>query len=282
MTSSPGWSLARRIGFRFAFAFGVLLIYPFPINLIPEAGRLEAAMNKPLEAGTSWLAETVLGLPAPPSEFNASGDRTFDYVQLLLIAILAVLGAVVWTLADRRRRAYPGLAAGLLVVLRYFLAHAMLVYGFLKIMRLQFPELDPYRFDEPIGELSPMGLLWTFMASSKPYTIIAGVSEAIGGVLLLWRRTATLGALVVIPVMTNVVLLNYCYDVPVKLYSTGLLILAIVIASPSLRRLLGAALGRATPEVPPWAGRIAARGPRRSTARGGSPRSSPTASSIRR
>src|SRR5437762_2745754 len=122
MTSSSGWSLARRIGFRFGFVFGALLIYPFPINMIPKADWLETAMNKPLEWGTGWLAQSVLGLPDPPSEFNGSGDRTFDYVQLLLIASLAVLGATVWSIADRRRRAYPRLAGGSLVVLRYFLA----------------------------------------------------------------------------------------------------------------------------------------------------------------
>ena len=44
--------------------------------------------------------------------------------------------------------------------------------------------------------------------------------ECVVVVLLLSRRTATLGALVCLAVMTNVALLNWAYGVPVKLYST--------------------------------------------------------------
>ena len=51
------------------------------------------------------------------------------------------------------------------------------------------------------------------------------------------RRTTLLGALVTAATMTNVVMLNFCYDVPVKLYSTHLLLTALVIAAPDLRRL---------------------------------------------
>jgi hypothetical protein len=102
-----------------------------------------------------------------------------------------------------------------------------------------------------MGDNSPMRMLWAFMGYSLPYTVFAGLAEATGGVLLLWRRTATLGAMVVCAVMTNVVLLNFCYDVPVKLYSMQLLIMAFVVALPGLRRVVAAALGHATAAVPP-------------------------------
>ncbi|MGH2900108.1 MAG: hypothetical protein ACRDMZ_15645, partial [Solirubrobacteraceae bacterium] len=93
--------------------------------------------------------------------------------------------------------------------------------------------------------------LWAFMGYSLPYTFFAGFMEALGGVLLMWRRTTTLGALVLVAVLTNVVLMNFCYDVPVKIWSSELLAMAIVIAAPDVRRMLAAVLGRATPEVPP-------------------------------
>lgn len=267
MTSSPGWGIVRRIGFRFGVVVGALVVFPFPIGAIPKTEGLADALGKPFEWGGSWLAQNVLGIADPPNVTTGSGDRTFDYVQLLLIASVGVLGTIVWSIVDRRRRAYPRLAAAAIVVLRYVLGQAMLRYGFSKIFKLQFPDLQPGRLEERIGEMSPMGLVWTFMGYSRPYTMFAGFAEAIGGALLLWRRTATIGALVIIPVMTNVVLLNFCYDVPVKVYSTELLVMAIVIASPSFRRLLGAVLGRAVAEVPPrvrmsplgeWTRRIAA------------------------
>ena len=110
-------------------------------------------------------------------------------------------------------------------------------YGFAKVFPLQFtfPRLD--RLIEPFNQFSPMGLLWTFMGYSKAYTIFSGAAEVTGGLLLLFRRTATLGAMVSAAVMLNVVMLNFCYDVPVKLYSLNLLLMAIFLMTPDLGRL---------------------------------------------
>jgi hypothetical protein len=96
-----------------------------------------------------------------------------------------------------------------------------------------------------------MGLLWTFMGASRPYSLFAGFVEALGGVLLLWRPTYVAGALVAMAAMGNVVALNLCYDVPVKLLSMQLFVMAAVIFAPHARRVIGALLGRAVPEVPP-------------------------------
>jgi uncharacterized membrane protein YphA (DoxX/SURF4 family) len=250
MTSTSEWSVAPRIGFRFAFVVGVLVVFPFPIGTIPWTDGLETALGKPLAWGTEWLSG-VVGAPAPWPGPNGSGDRAYDHVHLLLIMLLGVVVATVWSVIDRRRRAYPQLAAGALVVVRYYLAWAMLYYGVSKIMKQQFYDVAPTVLHQRLGQTQPMRLLWAFMGYSLPYTVFAGVAETVGGVLLLWRRTASLGALVVIAVMTNVVMMNFCYDVPAKLWSSELLIMALTIALPTLRRLIGAVLGRAVAEVPP-------------------------------
>jgi hypothetical protein len=82
-----------------------------------------------------------------------------------------------------------------------------------------------------------MGVLWSFMGASTAYTMFAGFCEAIPGFLLLFRRTTTVGALMASAVMLNVVMLNLCYDVPVKLYSMNLLLMATFLAAPDFRRL---------------------------------------------
>jgi hypothetical protein len=82
-----------------------------------------------------------------------------------------------------------------------------------------------------------MGLLWTFMGASKSYNIFSGLGEMLGGLLLLTRRTTTLGALVSSAVLVNIVMLNFSYDVPVKLYSCHLLAMAVLLMAPDARRL---------------------------------------------
>jgi hypothetical protein len=90
------------------------------------------------------------------------------------------------------------------------------------------------------GESSPMGLLWTFMGVSPAYQMFAGLAEIVPGLLLLFRRTALLGALLAMATMGNVVALNFCYDVPVKLYSSHLLVASLVILGPEVPRLFRA------------------------------------------
>jgi hypothetical protein len=170
-------------------------------------------------------------------------------VFLLLVILLSTIGTAVWSLIDRRSTAHPRLAAGALVVLRYYLALTLLTYAFAKLA--QFPAPTPSRLDQRVGDMSPMAMLWTFMGSSRPYALFGGVIEGLGGLLLLWRRGYVAGTLVGMAALSNVVMLNFCYDVPVKLYSAQLLLLSMVLFAPHARRIIGALLGRAVPEVPP-------------------------------
>jgi len=243
------WSPARRVAFRFGFVLAALLLFPFPLHAIPKTTWLTEILIWPLGALVRWFATDVLGTGELAAQPTGSGDTTQAHVQLLVIAILAAIGAAVWSALDRRRAAYPRLAAALIVALRYYLGFILLVYALAKLT--QFPSPSPARLDQRVGELSPMGLLWTFMGSSPPYALFAGFAEGLAGVLLLWRRTYVAGALIAIASMANVVALNLCYDVPVKLFSLQLLLMGVVIFAPHAPRLLRAVLGHAVGEVPP-------------------------------
>jgi hypothetical protein len=134
---------------------------------------------------------------------------------------------------------------------RYTLAFTLFGYGFAKVFPLQFPYPQLSRMIEPFGDFSPMGVLWSFMGSSPAYTMFAGAAEVAGGALLLFPSTTTLGALFSAATLLNVVVLNFCYDVPVKLYSSNLLLMAVFLMAPDLGKLfnflvLHRAAGRAT------------------------------------
>src|SRR5215470_17339677 len=126
------WSLSQRVAFRFGVVFGAITLYPLPIGLIPKTDWLAEYMTKPLDWLTEWFGESVLGLDVPPIVPTGSGDTLRAHLWLLLTAILAAIGCAVWSAIDERkqRRAYPRLADGALIVLRYSLAIAMFSYGF--------------------------------------------------------------------------------------------------------------------------------------------------------
>src|SRR5205814_673740 len=85
-------------------------------------------------------------------------------------------------------------------------------------------------------------LLWNFMGSSQPYTIFSGLLELSGAVLLIFRRTALVGALLAGAVLTNVLVLDICYDVPVKTFAAHLVAMCAFLVAPELRRLAEALL----------------------------------------
>jgi hypothetical protein len=180
------------------------------------------------------MAVHIFGLSGPVTVYHptGSGDTTLDYIQVLCFLVTAGLGAIFWSLIDRSRPHYRTLYAWLRLLVRFTLAFTLLGYGFAKVYPLQFAPPFPSMLAQTYGEASPMGLLWTFMSASTPYRIFTGIAEVTAGVLLLFHRTAILGALSAAAVMLNVVLLNFCYDVPVKLYSSHLLLMSVFLLAP--------------------------------------------------
>jgi hypothetical protein len=236
---NPAWGPGQRALFRFVFCYLVLYILPFPLDVIPVYGEvLQQSYREIWRPVPLWVGEHVFGIAVRARPYGR-GDSTYGYVLIFCYVILALAATAVWTLLDRRRANYARLYAWLRVYVRFELATVMIGYGAYKVIPEQFGTPLPSDLLEPIGEGSPMGLLWTFMGTSIPYVIFSGAAEMLGALLLLARCTTLFGALVCIGVLSNVVMLNMSYDVPVKLYSSHLLLMAVFLAAPDLRRLAG-------------------------------------------
>lgn len=216
------------------------------------------AFIAPLEPLTNlvipWIGHTLLGIEREIGvAMTGSGDTTASYIRLLLHVVVAGAGTLLWTLlAGPRAHDRRGLH-WFTFALRLAVAMSMLVYGLAKLGEGQFGSPTDARMLQSYGDSSPMGLLWTFMGHSKTYSSFTGMAEVLGGLLLLSRRTTTLGALVVVGVMSNVVMLNFCYDVPVKLYSTRLLVWALFLTALDRHRLYAffANTGDTKPRIQP-------------------------------
>ena len=234
--SPPRPDVARAYALRFAFVyFGLFAIYA-------QATEDFDWMVRPVLRGwyvlVHWVGEAVFGLGDFATASNGSGDKICDWVSIFCIAWLALLGAALWTALDRRRAHEDRLRAVLRVIVRYALAFTLLGYGVAKLSCHQFPAPGLRRLDEHYGNSSPMGLLWTFMGSSPTYQVFSGAAEVLGSMLLLWRRTTLLGALVLATVLVNIVLLNFCYDVCVKINSVHYLVMCAWLIAPDAGRLL--------------------------------------------
>ena len=232
----PVWSPVKWVLFRFVFSYLVLYSFPFPLFYIPYVGMGFMWYFQMWGKLVPWVGQQLFGVTITVQP-NGSGDTTYNYVQVFCYFVIAAIATLVWSLLDRRRRNYARLYEWLRIYTRFVLAVAMVGYGAFKVIPSQFPAPSFDRLMQPYGDSSPMGILWTFMGASVAYNVFAGLGELVGGLLLVFRRTTLLGALVCIGVMSNVAMLNFSYDVPVKLYSVHLLLMAVFLAAHDLRRL---------------------------------------------
>ncbi len=237
--SSINWDSATKVAFRFFAIFFILSVFPFPLDIIPYIGDWARICYKWIwDPTVQWMGNHLLGVEGEIVEkMSGSGDKLYDWVSLFATTVVSALGCFAWSVMDRQRAAYPRFYEFLIIFLRYYLAFTLFGYGFAKVFHSQMPPPTMSRLMQPYGNSSPMGLLWTFVGLSKAYSAYTGWAEVLGGILLLFRRTTMIGALVTAVVMFNVMVLNYCFDVPVKIYSTLLCAMAIFIAAPDIKRL---------------------------------------------
>jgi hypothetical protein len=201
-----------------------------------------------------WIAEHVFHLAAntPEAQLGDNGDTAAEYCRLLVGVVVAMIAASAWTFADRRSPRAPWVDEALRVLLRYAIVLGLAGYAIAKIVPLQFGHSRPEWLESRVGETSPMGILWRMMETSRAYSLFGGVMELVAIALLSFRRTATLGALACIAVMTNVAMMNLCYGVPVKLYSMMVTVSAAVLVAYDARRLADLLVfHRATAAAPP-------------------------------
>ncbi len=229
-TREREWSLTTRVAFRFTSVF---LLLQAPLFVWPLAGPAVAAWDPLVKAA----AQSLFGLKADVLP-NGSGDTTWNWVQLFLTVAISVVATLLWSVIELRATSYPRLHRWLRVYVRFALAATLIFYGAVKVFPSQFPPPSLDRLLTPMGDASPMGLLWAFMGASFAYNVFTGAGEVLAGLLLTTRRTTLAGALLGGAIMTHVAALNFMYDVPVKIFSSLLVFMALVLIAPDAKRLL--------------------------------------------
>jgi uncharacterized membrane protein YphA (DoxX/SURF4 family) len=231
----PRWSLATRIAFRFLFSY-YTLAYLLPL-LVFRNEYLREKYTDFWDAVVVWANDAIVHLPYELFDARIGGDP-YSWVRFLCTLAFAGAAAAVWSVLDRDRVQYARLHPWLRFALRYMLAGAMIRYGAFKLIPSQMIAPPPLGvLQQRIGDIFPNHLLWWTVGASPPFERATGLTELVGGVLLLLPRTTLLGALISAANMLLVFLLNMCYDVPVKQYSLQLFVMAVILVAPDLRRL---------------------------------------------
>jgi hypothetical protein len=260
MTTQQRWNPWTRIAFRFSFCY--LLLYALCCGnatvwkTIPFIGdRVELLFWWPWRHAAPWFGRHVFHLTGTSERLHlgVSNDMALVWISVGLMYVVAVIVTLLWTLLDRKATSYPRLFLWFRFALRICIGSSMLIYGMLKVFPNQMALPSLAVLNEPLGNTSPMTLLWTLLGMNPLYETLCGSIEVLCGILVLFRRTALLGALLTAFVVSNVMLYNYFFDVPVKLFATHLLIMAFALMAPDLRTLFSFFwLHRAVAPAVPW------------------------------
>jgi hypothetical protein len=242
------WTPLSRVAFRIAFLYFFCFIFCYGngtiFSIIPWlGGKIDMVCTWPFNNLAVWVGQHVFHLTGLAATWHptGSGDTTLNWIENGLFITFSLVGGLIWSLVavlrGNRRKEYQTLYAWLRFGLRLTCGFFMLNYGFAKVFPFQMAPISIAILNEPVGNMSPMTFIWALIGMNPLYEMICGSAEVLGGLLFLFRRTALAGALFSAFVMSNVVLYNFFFDVPVKLFAVNLLASCLFVVLPDVKSL---------------------------------------------
>jgi hypothetical protein len=166
-----------------------------------------------------------------------------DWAAILLIALA---GAAAWSYRTRNRewanpeneqRYNARLNYWIRTIVRYRLAIALLAYGFIKIYPLQSPFPSLSNLNTPYGDFTRWKLFSMSLGIVPSYEAFLGGVEIAAALLLLFRKMASVGALIIVFFTGNVLMSNISYEGGEYVYCAYLISLAAFVLAYDLQRL---------------------------------------------
>lgn len=233
---TTAWSKNQLILFRFTFCYFVLFFIfwggIFPTYLFPFLDFINIPFRYISDTFFVWLGEIFLN----KNEKLYTADAPLTYVAVIALLFFSIIITLIWSTLDKRDN-YNKLYAFLHTYIRFYLAYILFSYGFNKLFIHQFFPARPSDFIKPFSMLDHPAILWRYMGASSSYTFLGGLLEVTGAVLLFFRRTTTIGAILIIITLFNVLMINIGYDVYVKLPLFHYLLLAIFMMRNDIKSL---------------------------------------------
>ncbi len=124
-------------------------------------------------------------------------------------------------------------------LIRYFIALDLCMFGFQKIFHLQFA-IPLGVLDNPFSSLSGEEMVWAFFGHFYAFTVIIAMTQITGSLMLLFRKTRLLAVIVLLPILLNILLLDWFYDLGliVNIYITILTVAAVYLLLIEYDRLV--------------------------------------------
>ena len=223
--SGAEWNGWQKVVFRIIFIYFFLQIVPLDWKYYLHL------------AGVDWLHlsfRDIFNIAKYTPQFTSSVAHGQDWGQAGFadwgfIFLLALVGGLFWSWRDKECGNYVRLYYYLLVLVRYRLAIGVIAYGFLKVFALQAPYPSVSSLNTPYGDFTSWKLFSLSLGIVPGYQSFLGVVELVAGLFLLFRKTAPVGAIIIVFFTGNVFMSNLAYEGGDVVYSFYLVVLALFI-----------------------------------------------------
>ena len=109
----------------------------------------------------------------------------------------------------------------------YYIAIILLKYGADKLFKGQFYLPEPNILFTKFGNLDQDILFWSLMGTSRSYSRILGSIEIGLAILLFFKKTRFLGLILAFFTFINILIINFSFDISVKLFSITLFLMSV-------------------------------------------------------
>jgi hypothetical protein len=166
-------------------------------------------------------------------------ERNFlaDYTDWGIALLIGIAGALIWTLFDRKSKSYNILYYWIRVVVRYRAGIGIIGFGFTKLFPTQMPYPSLGLLNSNFGDFTAQKIYWMSVGIVPWYQVFGGVVEIVAGALLFFRKTALLGAILLVGALGDITFVNYAYDGGVHVYAFYFVLLGLFIIADDIPKL---------------------------------------------
>ncbi|SOD12618.1 hypothetical protein [Pedobacter xixiisoli] len=225
------WTGFQKIAFRTFFVFFLVMIIPTDgkyyqrwfttdwKNLhIRDIGSLSGSSFKIVEVATKRAGGNDTGGAPEKKEFKyviypESGEYgAWSYINWVIAFGIGIVGALIWTLIDKKSKNYNTLYYFLCALVSYSMLIRLQGLTFSKVFPSQMPDLAVTQLNTPYGDFVAQKLYWIQFSFVHNFERYAGWAELLIMLLLFFRKTRAIGAALGIAMIGLIALANHTYD----------------------------------------------------------------------
>ena len=117
-----------------------------------------------------------------------------------------------------------------ILALRWYLVFYMINYGWSKLTLSQFGVYDLSILEHSIKDIDSFYVAWHLFGRSTFFNVATGILEIIGGLLLIFNRTVLIGALIVLSILAQILIIDIAFTTGVQGFALTIRIGGMILA----------------------------------------------------